>query len=142
MTEPTYELNNFGKCMQIICEFLYNCFAGFFVIVFFLVIIGIILFMIACPFVYIYYITQHNWNVLRKTDDSSFLVSMSQFGFIIICVIVFMACLICSVCVWDACGLNDVYQSFKHAIFYKKVVTEEPEKICNNQNPMTDLSVV
>lgn len=136
MSEQTYELNNFGKCVN----FIFRCAQRIFHVVICLIGIGLTVFMLASPFVYIYYITQNNWNIMETNNNSHTLINvMAQTGFILICVLTFFILLIFLSCIWHNCGLNNFYQSFKRAIFYKKVVTEETTHVAN---PVTNTNMV
>lgn len=141
MSEQTYELNNFGKCMSNVCDFLCKFITLTFCILLCVAGIGFVLFAFSTPFVYIYYITKHNWNVLANGDDNndSILIKMSKIGFIIGCVIIGLLFSMCLAWILKIFNLNNMCLSFGHAIFYKKIVTKETSHVAN---PVTNTDMV
>lgn len=144
MSEQSYELNNFGKCLDFMHILAKQCIIVMMVVVFGLIIIGLLLVTLVTPCVYIYYVTQNNWNVIVN-DDNQPLTSIALIGFAYSCVFIFIMLLALSTCVWRKCGLNDLYQSFILAVFYKKINQEINQEINEEtliSNPVANVHTI
>jgi hypothetical protein len=102
--------------------------------------IGIALFVVCSPIMYIYYAITNNWNVFGNPNDDNFVGKYAKLGFIagIIFVAIVIACVF-AVC-YKKYNLARFVNVIKHKIFYKEVKTiiiQNTNANANTLNPVT-----